>query len=96
MSEEDQTNNEQPTEDSGRGDLGEAKELLEQTNSAAERLEKANAKKEELLQREERIKAQSGGTMAGQGSPKKEEPLHLKDPVGFSKKVFSGEENIFA
>jgi hypothetical protein len=80
------------TEDnSDGGDLGEAKKLLADTNAAAERLEVANKKREELLAKEEAINAQSGSTQAGYRKPKEKDPYD--DPVEYSKAVFSGKEN---
>ena len=59
---------EQPADDTGEGDKPKAPTLYEQTNQATERLEQANAKTEELLNRQEELyqKQQLGGvTEAG-------------------------------
>lgn len=84
---------EQATEDHGDGDKQGAIDAVAEADKVAERLEAANAKKEELLAREERIAAQSGSMIAGSAPKKKEEPLHKTDPLQYSKDVFAGKEN---
>ncbi len=68
---------------------------IEQANAAAERLEKANKEKAELLAREEKLKADeivSGQTEAGQETPK---PKPLTDEE-YANKVETGEVNPLA
>ncbi len=74
------------------GDKPKPNSLYERTNEATERLEKANAKTEDLLNRQEALyeKKQLGGmSEAGQQPPKKEE-VSDKD---YAEKAMSGEFN---
>ena len=83
---------EDTTKDSDEGDKPKSRGLIDDANSAAERLEAANKKQEELITRQEEIAAKqllAGKTEAGQ-APVKEEPISDKE---FSDKVMSGEVN---
>ena len=67
-------------------------ELLEEADKVAERLEKANQEKAELLEREiemEKIKALSGTAEAGLVKPKPKEDT----PEEYADKVLKGEAN---
>ena len=78
--------------DSDEGDKPKSRGLIDDANSAAERLEAANKKQEELITRQEEIAAKqllAGKTEAGL-APVKEEPISDKE---FSDKVMSGEVN---
>ena len=72
---EDETENKEPTGDkSGDGDKPKATSLLDKTNETVERLEKANEKREELLDRQEKMlsdKMLGGDSKAGEGTPVK-------------------------
>jgi len=72
-------------EDTGEGDKYETTPVIERAREEREKLEAANKKKEELLDREEQImakKALGGQTEAGQVEEKKEEtPKEYKDRV---------------
>jgi len=76
MNEENQK--EQPTDNSGKGNKPTSTPLINSANEAAERLEKANAVKDELLQREEELASQRtlGGRAEGgtETKPKEETP----------------------
>jgi len=77
--------------DNDKGSKYETTPVIERARETAERLEVANTKKEELLNREEQImakKALGGTTEAGQGSEKKEET-----DKEYGDKVLSGELN---
>lgn len=65
---------EAPEEDSGDGDNSKTHSLIEQANSAAERLEKANKVQEELIRKEEELQARRrlGGETTGNQKPEKE------------------------
>jgi len=81
------------TDNSGKGDKSETSSLVEQAYQAAERLEQANRKQEELLDRQERILAREalgGRSEAGQNPPKKEE----KDPIEYANSLIERGENI--
>ena len=67
---------EKPTGDSEEGDKPKASTLVDDANTAAERLEKANERKAELLRQEEELmakKALGGRAEAGQAPVVKEE-----------------------
>jgi len=67
---------ETPTSDADEGSKPEAVTLVDQANSAAERLEEANKRKAELLRQEEELMAKKtlgGMSEAGQAPVKKEE-----------------------
>ena len=74
--EEEESTKQSPESDSDKGDKPKSFTLYERTNEATERLEKANAKTEEILNRQEEIYQKQklgGGSEAGQPSEKKEE-----------------------
>lgn len=63
---------EKKPEDTGKGDKSKTATLYEQTNNATERLEKANEKTKELLNRQEAIyEKQKLGGMSEAGQPSK-------------------------
>ena len=71
-----ETKTENTEADTGEGDKPKATTLIGEANSAAERLEKANKEKSELLAREEDLEARKklgGGSEAGKPEEKKEE-----------------------
>ncbi len=71
-------------EGSGEGDKPETTNLIEDANSAAERLEKANTKREELLNRQEILIAKQtlgGKSDAGEESKAEETPKEYKDRI---------------
>lgn len=83
---------EQGAEDSGEGSEPKAATLYERTNEATERLEKANAKTEELLNRQEELyeKQKLGGRAeAGAEAEKPKEDT----PKEYAEKVMSGALN---
>ena len=66
---------EKPTQDKDNGNKPKTTEPIDNANKAAERLELANKKKEELLDREEALMVQarlSGRSLAGGEKPKEE------------------------
>jgi len=80
-------------EDTGKGDKPQMPALIEQANTAAERLELANKKREEILQRQEELMAHQrlgGYSEAGMHEQKKEETAEE-----YSDRVLKGEVNLF-
>ena len=80
---------EQTTEHTGEGDKSESTTLLDKANESAERLEAANAKREELLNRQELMMAKQalgGKSFAGESGIKAEE-----SPEDFVKRLEAGE-----
>ncbi len=67
--------------------------MIQDAENAAERLEKANAEKKELLDREEKILAERklGGKSNYGETEKKKDPLD--DPVEYAKAIERGEVN---
>ena len=64
-----------PAENTGEGSEPKTTEPIDNANKAAERMERANKKKEELLDREEALLVQarlSGRSLAGGEKPKEE------------------------
>lgn len=72
-------------EDIGDGNKPKASSVIEQANEAADRLERANQKREELLKKEEALLAKRvlGGKSEGkeEEKPKEETPQEYKDKV---------------
>ncbi len=71
MDEEKETKEEEskPTEDTGEGDKPATTPVIDNANEAAERLEAANKKQEELINKQEELDAKrrlGGGSEAGQ------------------------------
>ncbi len=87
-----ETEKKDPAGDTEEGDKPKTPKVIVDANTAAERMEKANEKREELLAREEALAAerQIGGTAEGGMQPVKEEPI---SNVEYSKKVDRGEAN---
>jgi len=88
MDEKETTEEKKPEGTTGTEDEGsqpKAVTLIDQANSASERLEKANERKAELLRQEEELMAKralGGNSEAGQSVEKKEETaLEYKDKV---------------
>lgn len=77
MDEQETKEEKQPTSDTGEGSKPEADGLVGTANAAAERLEAANKKAEELLQRREEVAAREllGGTADAGAAPVKKEPV---------------------
>lgn len=73
------------TDNSGEGDKQKRPELIELADKAAERLEKANAERKELIERDEKIIAEQklGGRSEGgfQGVKKEETSKEYADKV---------------
>ncbi len=82
------------TENTGDGNKPESTSLIENASAAAERLEKANAKQEELLNRQEEIMAKQ--TLAGRAeggiSEKPKEKLSDED---YATALLEGKVNPF-
>ena len=77
---------EDTTDDTDKGDKSETTTLVDDANAAAERLEKANERKAELLRQEEELaakKALGGKSEAGQAPVEKKEetPAEYRDRV---------------
>ena len=86
------TKEEATASDNNEGNQSKEVGLVDKANIAAERLEAANKKQEEILQRQEEFAAKqllSGRTDAGD-RPVKKEPLSDKE---YSDKVMKGEVN---
>lgn len=96
MDEEKETPAEEPvTEDSGEGDKPKEITAIRQANEAAERLEAANKKQEELLGKQEEMIAEQrlgGNTEAGAPAP---EQAKLTD-TEYAEKVERGEASPLA
>ena len=79
MDEKETTTEDKPkntVDDTDKGSKSEATTLVDEANAAAERLERANARKEEVLNREEQLMARaalSGRAEAGQAPITKKE-----------------------
>ena len=73
------------TEETAQESPAKTKSVIQMANEAAERLEKANARHEELLKQEEEIRANNlllGRGLAGQPQEKKEEtPREYADRI---------------
>ena len=93
MVDEEQTKETEPTsENTGEGVQSKTTETLDRAESIVERQERANTKHEELITREENLKAQNmvGGTIdAGQTNEKKEEV----SPKDYAKQALDGKFN---
>ena len=82
MDEKESKREEETTEDTGKGVQSETTTLFEQTNQATERLERANTKTEELLNRQEEIYQRQklgGNSEAGIPAPKNKTQDELDD-----------------
>jgi len=82
--------------DSGEGVQPKATSLVDDANTAAERLEKANERKTELLRQEEELearKALGGRSEAGQApvEPKEETPKEYRERI--EKEISEGKHN---
>lgn len=84
--------NEKTEQEETEEEANETREVLAEANKVVEKLELANLKKEELIKREEVLKAISGESEAGT-TEKKEEKNPLDDPKEYAKAVFRGEIN---
>lgn len=90
---QEETKEEPTSEDAGEGDKPKSSSLIERASSAAERLEKANAQTELLVQRQEDLMARralEGTTDAGKTEKKVE-----VSPEEYAQKVLKGEINPF-
>ena len=89
---DDQKEKEEPKpEDTGEGDKPQSLDYAERLSKAAERVELANARTEELIQRQERLAAEAiigGRTTAGIVPEKKEET-----PEEYAQRVLDGKVN---
>ena len=75
---------EKPVSDADKGSKSETTTLVDEANTAAERLEKANERKTELLRQEEELmakKALGGRAEAGQVEKKELTPQEYADEV---------------
>lgn len=76
VEEENKAEQEKPTEDTGKGDKSETTPVIDAASLAAQRLEEANKKQEELLDRQEKLMAKQilgGQAEAGVKSGEKKE-----------------------
>lgn len=81
-----------PTPPKEEGDKPKAISPIDAANNAAERMEKANLKHEELLKKSEELEAKKilgGTTEAGVQIPKQEET-----PAEYAKRVMGGDETL--
>jgi len=78
------------TRDANEGSEPQTANLIERANSAAERLEKANEKQEQLIKQARELQAYErlGGTT--QGRPQETEPKE-ETPQEYAKRVMTGE-----
>jgi len=86
--------NQQSTENTNEGSITETADVIKRADAAAERLEQANKKQEELLQRQEALHAKqilSGRADAGQARTKPVE----ETPEEYADKILKGEANPF-
>lgn len=94
MDEKQTTEEEEPKDTAGdidEGDKPETASIVDDANSAAERLEKANTEKKKLLDREEALmakKALGGRSEAGALLPEKKE----ETPQEYKDKILKGEQ----
>ena len=67
--------------DTGEGDSPSASELVKQADAAAERMEKANAERKAIIEREEELVARKalGGKSEGPTQPAQKEPMSDKE-----------------
>jgi len=88
---EDEKKEGEPQQDTDKGSEPQTTELISRADAAAERLEAANKKQEELLKRQENLEARraiSGRSEMGGKEEKKEET-----PEEYARKLQSGEVN---
>lgn len=91
--EEKEEEEKQPEEDTGERDNPKSTELIDKANKAAERLERATEKKQEVLDKEEALmtrQALSGRASAGN---QEEKPPEISNKE-YAEKVLSGELNV--
>jgi len=81
---------EQPAEDTGKGDKPESTSLIEQANTTAERLEKANIRTQELLNKQEELMARQTFSGRADAVGKTIKPAELT-PEEYANKALSGE-----
>lgn len=90
---EDKTKGEEkPTEDSKEGVQPKVPKVVEQTNAAAERIEEANKKSEELLERAEELKAHQMLSGDAEAGSEPEKPKRLTD-TEYAEALERGEVN---
>jgi len=83
-----------PTKDTKEGVQSETTPLIDRANEAAERLEKANAKQEELQLRKEQLAAKAAlGGRSDAGKPE-EKPKKMSD-IEYAQALQKGEVNPF-
>ncbi len=92
--EEEKPEEKQPAEDTGKGNKPKTPKVIDDANSAAERMEQANEKRELLLQREEELAAnrQLGGETEAGGQAPVEKKLSDKE---YAEAMERGEANPF-
>jgi len=78
------------TEDSNVGSEPQATGLIDGANAAAERLEKANQKQEELITRQEELTAKQ--MLAGTADAGKEPEVKEETAAEYAKRVMANEE----
>ena len=94
MDEKQETKDKPAPENTNEGNKPESIGLIDRAHEAAERLEQANKKQEELIRREEELAAKRtlGGRADYQGEPEKKVE---ETPQDYAKKVARGEVNPF-
>ena len=92
MDEQEETKEEQPTEDTGKGNLPESTKLIDDANEAAERLARQNDRKEELLAREERLAIERKLGGKSEGGAEQVKPK-AQTPEEYAELVSKGEAN---
>jgi hypothetical protein len=73
------------------GDKPKTPDLIDQANFAAERMEAANKKREEILKREEDLEARRRLGGQTEGAAQEETKPKDEDPVEYANKVLRGE-----
>ena len=81
-----------PGADAGKGNKSKTAKLVDDANTAAERLEKANERKEELLRQEQDLEAKKTLSGRAEAGVKPPAPKKLTDEE-YADRVRSGEAN---
>ncbi len=92
MDEEKPKKEEPAADDPGEGDKSKATTLVDDANTAAERMEKANERKSELLRQEQELEAKKTLSGKAEGEVKRPEPKKETDEE-YADRVRSGEAN---
>jgi len=89
VNEKETVKEEQTTKDIGTGDKPKATTLIDDANTAAERLEKANERMAELIRQQQDLQATI--TLSGRAEMTEPEKPKEEDPVEYVKRALKGE-----